>query len=370
MSARLNRRGATLPLSILVIGLLGTAVAITYARLSAERRLTGDAKAEIDAYTVAQSGLARYFANLTNGVRPASSGNVTYNDLPNGSARVDWRLIRDETPGPPILPAIYVITSRGTNTAAKRYGPTTPAAQRTVATYALWTPAPFDLNAALTTLTSINKNGSSGEMSGIDACGVMPTIPGVAVPSTGGPPPAPVVPQYSGATGPIDGNPDNQPVGLGSPGPAGDARNQVGIDWAGIIQSPISDILPHDYLYPQWPTVGQFGSWPVVRVNGDFSLPSDGKGILVVTGNMTLSGSTNWDGLILVGGTLTSNGNNHTRGAVIAGLNVKLGQTVGPSELNGNKTYEYDSCALTHALGHIGSLQRVRNGWTDTWPSY
>jgi hypothetical protein len=364
MSARLNRRGATLPLSILVIGLLGVAVAITYARLSSERRITGDAKAEMDAYTVAQSGLARYFAGLTSGVRPGN-GTVTYNDLPNGTARVDVRLIRDTTTT--LLPAVYVVTARGTNTAAKRYGATTPAAQRSVATYALWTPAPFDLNAALTTLTSIQKNGASGEMSGIDACGVMPNIPGVAVPSTGGPPP---VPQYSGPTGPIDGSPDNQAVGLGTPGPGGDARNQVGVDWAGIIQSPISDILPHDYLWPQWPSALEFLAWPVIRVNGDFSLPSDGKGILVVTGNMTLSGSANWEGLILVGGTLTSNGNNHTKGAVIAGLNVKLGQTVGQSDLNGNKTYEYDSCALQRALGHIGSLQRVRNGWIDNWPSY
>lgn len=362
MSARLNRRGATLPLSILVIGLLGTAVAITYARLSAERRITSDAKAEIDAFTVAQSGLSRYFSSLTNGVRPTASGNVTYNDLPNGTAQVDWRLIRDTTPN--LLPAIYLITSRGTNTSAKRYGANTPVAQRSVATYALWTPAPFDLNSALTSLGAINKNGGAGEMSGIDACGVMPNIPGVAVPGVGG------VPQYTGPTGPIDGSPDNVPVQLGTPGAGGTAKDQVGIDWAGITQSPISSILPHNFLYPAWPTAAQMDSWPVIRVNGDLSLPSDGKGILVVTGNMTLSGSANWDGLILVGGTVTSNGNNHTKGAVIAGLNVKLGQAVGTSQLNGNKTYEYDSCALTRALGAIGSLQRVRNGWVDTWPSY
>ena len=212
MSARLNRRGATLPLSILVIGLLGVAVAITYARLSAERRITGDAKAEIDAFTVAQSGLSRWFAGLTQGVRPAATGTVTYNDLPNGTARIDWQQIRDTTPTIPQQPAVYVVTSRGTNTAAKRYGANTPAAQRSVGTYAIWTPAPFDLNAALTSLGPIDKNGGSGEMSGIDNCGVMPNIPGVAVPGVGG------VPQYTGPTGPIDGSPDNTPVQLGHPG--------------------------------------------------------------------------------------------------------------------------------------------------------
>jgi hypothetical protein len=359
MSTRLNRRGGTLPLSILVISLLGVSVAITYARLSSERRTAGDAKAQMDAFTVAQSGLARYMSALPNGVKPGASQTVTYNDLPNGTAVVNMRMVRDTTTVG-MLPAVYMITSQGTNTAAKRYSASTPTAQRSVATFALWTPAPFDLNAALTTLTAVDKSGVSGEMSGVDACGVMPNIPGVAVP-TG---------TYTGPTSPIDGSPDNTPVGLGTAGPAGTARNQVQIDWAAITQTPISDVMPHDYLYPQWPTTAQMNGWPIIRVNGDLSLPTAGKGILVVTGNMTLSGSVDWDGLILVGGTLTSNGNNHTKGAVIAGLNVKKGMTVGTSNLNGNKTYEYDSCALTRALGRVGSLQRVRNAWTDTWSNW
>ena len=361
MSARLNRRGAILPMTILMLAIMAVAVAITYARLSSERRNTSDAQAQMAAFEVAQSGLSRYLSNLPTGTKPGwGTATATYNDLPGGSATVTIQQVRDTTTGPPMLPAVYSITSVGTNTTARRYGASAAAAQRTVATFALWTPAPFDLNAALTSLTAMDKAGVSGEMSGIDNCGVMPSIPGVAVP-TGG---------YTGPVSPIDGNPDNIPVGLGTPGPTGTAKNQVGVDWAGIVQGPISPILPHDYLYPAWPTAAQMNSWPVTRVNGDLSLPASGKGILIVTGNLTLSGSENWDGLILVGGTITSNGNNHTMGAVIAGLNVKLGQTVGTSNLNGNKTYEYDSCALQRALGRIGSIQRVRNGWIDTWPSY
>ena len=367
MSARLNRRGAILPMTILMLAIMAVAVAITYARLSSERRTTSDAQAQMAAFEVAQSGLSRYLSNLPTGTKPGwGAATATYNDLPGGSATVTIQQVRDTTTGPPMLPAVYAITSLGTNTTARRYGASAATAQRTVATYALWTPSPFDLNAALTTLGAINKAGVSGEMSGIDACGVMPNIPGVAVTTGTGVNGT----SYTGATGPIDGNPDNLPVSLGTPGPAGTAKNQVGVDWAGIVQGPISPILPHDYLYPAWPTAAQMNGWPVIRVNGDLTLPSDGKGILVVTGNVTLSGSQNWDGLILVGGTITSNGNNHTKGAVISGLNVKLGQVVPTSNLNGNKTYEYDSCALQRALGRIGSIQRVRNGWIDTWASY
>jgi len=356
MSVR-NRRGATLPLTILVVALMGVAVAITYSRLSSERRLTGDGQAQVDAFAVAQSGLNSYMAAV-NG-KPGFSDNTTL-ATPGGSALVNLRMLRESTTT--LLPAVYVITSRGTATGARRYDASAPPAERTVATYALWTPAPFDLDAAITTLGGMDKAGGSGSMSGIDACGAMPTIAGVAVPNGG----------YTGSASPIDGNPDNQPRELGSGGPAGQARDSVAIDWQGIVAWPNTSMMPDLVYSGAWPA--SFADWPVIRVNNhpgaDFTLPADGKGILIVTGNLILSGSRSWEGLILAGGSVRSNGSNTVRGAVIGGLNVKLGEIVPVSQMNGNKSYQYDSCALTRALGQIGSLQRVRNGWTDTWSSY
>lgn len=355
MSFRLTRRGATLPLTIIVIAIMGVAVAISYARLSSERRITGDAQAQLDAFAVAQSGLNNYMAGRNS--KPGPSQDTTFSTLPGGTAQVSLRMLRESTTT--LLPAVYVITSRGTNTGAKRYDSRTPPAERTVATYALWTPAPLDLDAAITTLGGMDKAGGSGTMNGNDACGVMPPIPGVAVPNG----------MYSGNPNPIDGNPDDIPVPLGTPGSGGTAKDEVDIDWAGIVGGTV---LPPDFVHPAWP--GSFANWPVVRVNNnpgaDFDLPSDGKGILIVTGNLTLSGSKIWDGVILAGGWVRSNGSNTVRGAVVAGLNVKLGQAVDVSQMNGTKSYQYDSCALTRALGHVGSLQRVRNGWVDTWSSY
>ena len=57
VSARLNRRGATLPLTVLLLSLMGVAVAITYSRIASERRITGDSRAQLGAFAVAQSGL-------------------------------------------------------------------------------------------------------------------------------------------------------------------------------------------------------------------------------------------------------------------------------------------------------------------------
>jgi hypothetical protein len=360
MPVRCRERGVTLPMTVLVIAIMGVAVAITFARLSSERRITSDSQAQIDAFSVAQSGLSTYLANLN--AKPVNPGpwGANYN-VAGGTARVDMVMLRDSTST--LLPAVYVITARGTATGATRYDAKAPPAERTVATYALWTPAPLDLDAAITSLGGMDKAGGSGTMNGNDACAARPPIGGVATPNGG----------YTGDPSPIDGNPDNTAVPLGTNGPAGTAKDEVDIDWAGIVAWPNTTMMP-DLVYNggNWP--GSFANWPVIRVNnnpgGDFDLPSDGNGILIVTGNMTIGGSRTWEGLILVGGYIRSNGNNSVRGAVISGLNVKLGQAVGVSQMNGSKSYQYDSCALTRALGHIGSIQRVRNAWTDTWSSY
>jgi hypothetical protein len=328
-------------MTIIVIAIMAVSVAISYHRLSSERRITSDGAAQLDAFMVAQSGLSQYMA--TRNGKPGPSQDTTFTNLPGGTA------------------LIYIITSRGTSTTSSRFDARIPPAERSVATYALWTPAPLDLDAAFTSLSGLHKDGNSGSLNGNDACGSNPAIPGVAVPNG----------KYWGHTNPIDGNPDNTPAGLGTPGPGGTAKDEVDIDWNGIVNGTL---LPADYVYPTWPGAGSpgFADWPVVRVNGNFTMPnSDGKGILIVTGNMEITGSRRWDGLVLVGGTFTSGGNNTIQGAIITGLNVKLGMAVDSTAIgSGTKTFQFDSCNLTRALGHVGSLQRVRNGWTDTWSSY
>ncbi len=357
MSARLNRRGAVLPLTVIVLALLGVAVTITLSRVSSERRTGNDHRAQLGAFAVAQSGLSRYFSTV-NG-KPNGIQDVTFNDLPGGTAQVSLRMLRESTTT--LLPAVYVVHSRGTYTAARRFSALIPAAERSVAAYALWTPAPFDLNAALTSLVGVSSNGNSGAYSGIDRCGAAAAIPGVGVPDNS---------DNFTHSGIINGNPEDQAYDMGTPGPAGTAQNEVDIDWAAVVAGTA---FPADYTYPAWPTSTQFDNWPVTRVDGNLTMPTSGKGILVVTGNLTWNGTPNkmWEGLILVGGTLIGNGQSTIYGAVITGLNVKLGIAVPDYDVgNGTKTWQYDSCSLTRALGRIGSIQRIRNGWTDTWPSY
>ena len=361
ISLRSTRRGATLPLVVIVLAMMAVGVAINFTRISAERVINSDIKAQQGALQVAQSGMNRYLSTLN--AKPPALGpwpiTTNYNDLPSGTAQVVMQQLRDSTTT--LLPALYVITSKGTYTGGRRYNSRIPPAERMVATYAIWKPAPFDLNAGVTSLTGMTANGNSGAYSGIDHCGANANIPGVAVPNGTWNAAHPTI---------VDGSPEDAAVGMGTGGTGGTAKDQVQIDWASILAGTG---FPADYTYPTWPTAAQFNNWPVTRVNGDLTMPSSGNGILIVTGNLTWNGTPNktWNGLVLVGGTLIGNGASTIYGATITGLNVKTGTNVLAYDVgNGTKTWQYDSCALTRALGHIGSIQRIRNGWTDTWPSY
>jgi hypothetical protein len=390
---RLNRRGATLPLTIIVLALMAVGVAVTFGRISAERAIGSDTKARLGAFAVAQSGLNRYLASLS--AKPAAPvswatwpnsvlATVNYTDLPGGTATVNLIQLRDSTTN--LLPAVYVITSRGRYTAAKRWNSRVPVAERTVATYAVWTPAPFQMKGAITTLGPIAYNGNSATISGIDRCGIQPNTAGIATPAPAGNPTSPTgdlslfnqqPPTY------IDGTPDNAAASMGAPYPAtgsGSARDNLQMDWAGI---KAGTAFPADLTYSgTWPPMnGGAGlgmeDWPVIRVNNeggaDFTLPGSGKGILIVTGNMRWNGTPlkTWEGIILIGGSLVHNGAGNVYGGVVTNMNVKTGSAPLNSDIgNGTKTYWYDSCAISRAMGKIGSIQRIRNGWTDTWSSY
>src|SRR5204863_1520390 len=144
----------------------------------------------------------------------------------------------------------------------------------------------------------------------------------------------------------------------------------VTVDWAGIVGG--TSLTP-DITLPggAWPSFATPTYWPVVYINqaGSWSLPGDGRGLLIVRNDMTISGSKSWDGIVLVGGTLTSNGNNTVSGAVMTGLNVLLGQVVGASDMgNGNKTFQYNSCSVANAASHFGGLAPLRNTSVAHWP--
>jgi hypothetical protein len=370
-----DRRGVALLTTMLLVILLLVAVVGAFTRTSGEFRTANDQASQVDALALAQSGLDRYLVAQTS--LPGTLPDSQIFAMTGGRAVVTLRAVRlsanDST---------FVLISRGENTSTNRYAANTATATRTVAQLLRRSSGSFETEAGFVALSGFEKNGNSGSLSGVDACTTspQPSIPGIAVPSD---PDNPSVPWYDGHTGPIDGNPDNTPVSIGTPGTGGTAKDVVDIDWAGIVDQ--TSITPNFYQKTTSPASGAWPSsaeisgnnWPIVMVTGDKTIGNGdvpaggGQGILIVTGNLTFNGSAKWNGIVLVGGTITSNGNQTVTGAIITGLNIKLGIEVPVNTLgNGTKLFQYDSCDVSKAMTPFAGWQRMGNATVDNWPSY
>lgn len=109
--------------------------------------------------------------------------------------------------------------------------------------------------------------------------------------------------------------------------------------------------------------------WPVIRVNGNYTLPTSGQGTLIVTGTLTMGAKT-WKGVILVGNAFNTSSSASVLGAVVAGLNYKLGQTPPVSAITGSPVIRYNSCNIASTMARYGGLTLVPNAWTDNWAGW
>jgi len=360
-----ERRGFAIPIALLVIAVLTIMIAGGFSIVSAERRSVADQKSQINAFRIAEQGLEIYLirrdsllAGTPNYTKVPGAKDSVRITMTGGYADVSLTRLR---PPRGSQSGLYVVRSKGTETAGAFAG--TPQGVRTVAQYVLWEPAPMQVLAGWTALSGLQKNGAAGTLGGIDMCGENAAVAGVIVPA---------YPGYQGKMVAV-GNPPIDSI------PAPDS---VEIDWDGIVNH---GLIEATFTLPGavWPTTALQNSYndtsikyyPVIRVNGDFDLLSSGTGMLIVTGNLTISGNKGWRGVILAGGVLTSNGNNDiigggVQGAVISGLNEKLGMNVDESLANGTKMYSYNSCEVARATTPLGALVTLRNTWVDNWVEY
>jgi hypothetical protein len=354
MSNNTDRRGFALPVAILVIAVLTIMLAGGFSLVSAERRSVSDQKSQISAFRIAEQGLEIYLVrrdSLLSGqagytIVPGAQDNVRIT-MTGGYADVQLTRLRPPTG---TQSGLYIARSKGTET-ANVYGGA-PQGVRTVAQYVLWEPMPMQVLAGWVALSGLQKNGNAGTLSGIDLCGDSAAVAGVDVP---------INPGYTGKI----------TAAIGSPAIDSVPPDSVHIDWNGIVNG---NAIQPTITMPggAWPTAAfaDTNFYPVIRVNGDFSLPSSGRGMLIVTGHLSISGSTTWKGVLLVGGDITSNGTNGIAGATVSGLNVKLGTYVPSSTANGTKNYSYNSCEVAKANMSSGALVTLRNTWVDNWVEY
>ena len=358
MSTQSERRGFAIPTALLVIAVLTIMVAGGFSLVSAERRSVADQKSQISAFRIAEQGLEIFLVRRDSllsakpgfthvpGIVP-DSARIT---VAGGYADVSLTQIR-----PPISnqSGVYIARSRGVETSGAFAG--TPQGVRTVAQYVLWEPAPMQVLAGWTSLSGLQKNGNAGTIGGIDLCvGVQDTIAGVVVP---------VNPGYSGSVNAVIGDPPIDSV----------SKDSVKIDWNGIVNQNLivaSITIPGGSFPSEAYFIAHPDYYPIIRVNGDYSLPNSGQGMLIVTGALTLNGSVGWKGVLLVGDEITSNGINGITGATVSGLNVKLGLVVPPATANGTKSYNFNSCEVAKSTSPAGALVTLRNTCVDNWVNY
>jgi hypothetical protein len=376
---RSNRPGMAVPMAILSIAVMTIALMTGFMLISSERRTVDDQQAQVRALGIAQQGLDAYLRHPENPTfRPGRTVHMPpwSNDTAwvpvntRDTAIVIPKLFRTST----LVNAdtMYVISSLGY--LGGKYLRGTPTARRAVAEMATWTMgATLPIKAGWMSLSGIQKNGVSGTLSGNDdaspPCGGPGNVAGVSVPTA--------VPSGAGYQGPLDplsGNPplDNTTLGL-TPATAADSMKKSGIDWLrwsqGLDIPNVWRTADHGGTFPSFSNPA---SYPIVYVSGNLPDLPTGRGLLIVSGNLTINGSTSWDGIILVGGGVTANGNNNVQGAVLSGLNAIIDPTSVPiaSLGNGTKTIQYNSCEVKKAMAGMRALVPRRGTWVDNWATF
>ena len=408
------REGFALPLAIMVLALLSIGLVAGFAMSTSEQAATSSQRSQARAYSYAQSGLEAFLtqrkefragctltapytaaqasacgfcpqcwlvnaaamngtvnANLDTLPTVAESVTVTFN---SGSAFVRAVPVKvDETTGR----GTYFITSTGTDNQGRiaMGGGRMRSATRTVGVYVTWSKSSMNVMGALVSFSGILKNGT-GAISGIDQCGADTNVAGINVPYE-----EMVKLQGSATTFTPTGNPAYDTLKTFSQDSAA-----TKMDWLGITNGTAmpADINITATASTSFPTVAQFAAdtnyWPIIHVynrsaswNTMYTLPNAGRGILIVDGNLYISGFNVWDGVILVGGQLTSNGFNVTSGTVMAGLNRLIGLSAGAvddADLNGTKSYMYNSCSVKKATSSLARYTMVPNTWMDNVAQY
>ena len=108
--------------------------------------------------------------------------------------------------------------------------------------------------------------------------------------------------------------------------------------------------------------------FPVIHARGNLKITGGlGQGILLVDGDLEMSGQFWFVGLVIVRGTVRTTGSGAGVFGVLMAANVVLDADVASTVL-GNSYVQYSSCAVAHALSASAMLKPVKErGWTEVF---
>ncbi len=348
-----RERGIALPVTIFIITLMTIMLAAAFARVGAEREVATGASEAISALTVSQSGLQRYLGTTSS--RPPDGDSVRYN-VTGGYADVVARIVESDSLDD--QKTMYVVRSTGYVIVPALGG--TAQAKRTVAQFAQWQVGAIRRIAAYVAANGArDQNPGAGQIQVNGDCLGSGTSIGSVRPASGS---NLTRGNYSPA---VSGGTNGQGSGIF-------VADTTGADWLSIVNG---EFVP-DYRYINTADL----SYKSHMVVGNATLNASGRGLLIVTGDLTMSGAgwVIWQGIVLVGGKIlfTSGTRSWFQGLVFSGLNEILGGASPGTTLlggmGGGTRWYFDYCPtyVDATLAALTGFAPIRNAWVDNWAAY
>jgi hypothetical protein len=364
----MNQRGFALPITIFLIAILTLMLGSTFTRAATENQIAAGSKWTVDALFVAQAGLEKYFSqDFEASDRPLPEDSMRL-EMPGGWAWVVPNVLI--TPADTMQDFRYIIRSTGYVEDPSQPGHAL--ASHTVAQFADWQTAWLDApRAALIAANGLDIESANVTLDGRDRlnalCAGDPLLPdgfGARLPAS----------TYNRDLDDADFSGEPDPDGFLELGARESVAQLVNIDWEAI---RAGEFIP-DYTSPQ---NGLTGDFPSQLVDGNYTETRDnfsGEGLLIVTGDLTVSSSRvywYWRGVILVGGEASIEADEvYIFGTLISGLNYLTGDTPtnDDSDFRGDDGFllRFDSCNIRKSLGSMKGFVPLENTWIDNWATF
>jgi len=345
---------------LLLVALLTALLTVGLSRAAVDTEIAVATQATDEASVVARNAIQTYFGTVTADscgrvLRPVDGDSVRVN-VPGGYGDVIARVVRR----PPDTLAKWLYLVQATGYVIWPASGSTPVARRTVAQFAEWQSGTLGLPAAFTAVNGLTRiAGGSGQLHGSDEN------------ATAGCQAAPIRSLRVAGTIPALDSIDLTGYAAQGGGVPADIVTAAGIDWGAVVTP---GVIAPDFTSPQ----PDNGTYPVQFVTGNGTLGSagattNGRGLLIVTGDLTVLGSfVQWYGVVLVGGELHFDAlDQRFDGLVASGLNRQLGMGVTVGAIGGDYTdIDYNSMYVRLALRPLTGFAPVMNAYTEHWRTY
>ncbi|MEN8143858.1 MAG: PilX N-terminal domain-containing pilus assembly protein [Gemmatimonadota bacterium] len=355
-------------LLVVLIGLVGLAAVATVGVIvsDTDNKMSQNEHSYQSAFYAADAGLTDFL--VANDTAVSASGSYSYS---YGTAAVSATSLMDVND----LARLYRVTSVGTYTA-----PDGSTSTRTLSRIVMFHAGGNNLVAvpgavtALAGFGTLQGGADSASLTGVNSADSMTCstsdadIAGVSVPDS----------MYTQNT------PDTIPTGDPPVDDTYETGEELGedlnLDWAGI---QAGTVTPFDHtvnvVKSGWPDFSGYGptDWPVTFVDLTSAQASkrklgtneSGRGLMIVTGDITVNADFQWDGVIMVGGSIDVSGQPVINGVMLTGLDILTGDTtvVASSLGNGQPEINFNSCYAQQAFESLGQYPPSVGDIPKTW---